>query len=64
MTMYAWPKSAVEIVNKIDDEFHMHWDTDANICILTGFIEHHCNPLEFATYVRRCAEDERRNSEA
>ena len=38
--MFAWPKNAVEIVNEIDDEFQMGWDTDSNITILTGFIEH------------------------
>lgn len=64
MSLFAWPKSAVEIVNDIDDQMDIQWDTDSNICILTGFIEEHCDPAQFAAYVQRCAEDERRNTEA
>ena len=56
--MFAWPKNAVEIVNEIDDEFQMGWDTDSNITILTSFIEEHCDPVEFERHVRACAEED------
>jgi hypothetical protein len=60
---YAWPKSAVEIVNEIDDEMQIGWDTDSNINILTGFIEEHCDPAEFAAFVRKCAESDIANGQ-
>jgi hypothetical protein len=63
--MHAWPKTAVEIVNEIDGELNVQWDTDANICVLTGFIEQHCDPETFAAYVRAVAlEDLRQIAEA
>lgn len=56
--MYAWPKTAVEIINTIDDQHNIGWDTDSNIAILTGFIEEHCDPAEFEKYVRFRAQEE------
>lgn len=56
--MNAWPKGAVEVVNEIDDEFSIGWDTDSNITILTSFIEDHCDPAAFAEHVREAAQRE------
>ena len=58
MSTYAWPKSAVEIVNEIDDQYAVGWDTDANINILTSFIEEHCDPAAFKRHVKRMAQEE------
>ena len=58
MTVHAWPKNLCEIVNEIDEEFQVGWDTDSNISILTNFIEEHCDPALFTAHVRRIAEEE------
>ena len=58
MPQYAWPKSAIEIVNEIDDEFEIYWDTDSNIAILTAFIEENCDPTKFEQFVSNIAKEE------
>jgi hypothetical protein len=55
---YEWPKTAVEIINELDDHYDVGWDTDSNIALLTGFIEQHCDPALLESYVRAIAIEE------
>ncbi len=53
-----WPQCPEFIVNKIDDEYDLGWDTTTNISILTSFIQNHCDPADFKRHVTRIAEQD------
>lgn len=57
--MPNWPKTAVQIMNEISDANNLDWDTDANINVLTQFIEENFDPASFISHVQACAENDR-----
>jgi hypothetical protein len=53
--MKCWSKEPVQIVNEIDNELGVEWDTDANIATLTQFIQENCDEAQFEAFVRKIA---------
>ena len=42
-------------MNEIDTELGVEWDTDANIALLTQFIQENCDEAKFEPFVRKIA---------
>jgi hypothetical protein len=47
-----WNKTPEQIVNEIDNETGMNWNTDSILCLLTNFIQNHGDQKEFEEYVK------------
>ena len=53
--MKQWTKEPAQIINEIDEELGVDWDTDANIITLTQFIQENGDQDKFEAFVRKIA---------
>lgn len=56
--MAAWEKTVEQVVNEVDNELGVNWDTDAVLILLSGFIQANATEADFEKYVRHVAAED------
>lgn len=49
----SWNKTPEQIVNEIDSQTEINWDTDSILILLTNFIQNSSNQKDFEEYVKK-----------
>jgi len=56
--MTVWTQTARDIVDDIDNETGVDWDSECVTILLAGYIENNCKQEDFEKYVKMVAADD------